>query len=82
MPGTYEKPTYRGLPGLLGLRYERVYTEDIKPGILTRVKYAFNSPEDRERKFRRDALITMQPKEAAEIENILAKETSQTPPAR
>ena len=81
MPGTYEKPTYRGLAGLLGLRYERVYTEDIKPGILTRVKYAFNSTEDRERKFRRDALITMQPKEAAEIENILAEEASRRPPA-
>ena len=70
MPGAYDKPTYRGLAGLLG----RNHTFSSKPSVITRLMYASNSRSDRQRKFRRDALVRMQPKETAEIEAVLIGE--------
>lgn len=74
MPGAYDKPTYRGLAGLLGHRYRRIHTTTSKPSVITRLMNAFNSRSDRQRKFRRDALVRMQPKETAEIEAVLIEE--------
>ena len=74
MPGTYDKPTYRGLAGLLGHRYRRIHTTTSKPSVITRLMNAFNSRSDRQRKFRRDALVRMQPKETAEIGAVLIEE--------
>ena len=74
MPGAYDKPTYRGLAGLLGHRYHRILTTTSKLSVITRMKYAINNRSDRQRKFRRDALVRMQPKETAEIEAVLIGE--------
>jgi hypothetical protein len=74
MPGAYDKPTYRGLAGLLGHRYHRILTTTSKPSVITRMMYAINNRSDRQRKFRRDALVRMQPKETAEIEAVLIGE--------
>ena len=68
MPGQYDKPTYRELARNLGLEYVRVYTSRAKPSLPTRIAYALDSPGDRARKLRRDAIVELTDQE---IDNVV-----------
>mmetsp|Transcript_21614 Transcript_21614/g.53593 ORF Transcript_21614/g.53593 Transcript_21614/m.53593 type:complete len:376 (-) Transcript_21614:80-1207(-) len=74
MPGAYDKPTYRGLASCLGHRYYRLHTATAAPSLFTRMKYAFDSAADRDRKFRRDAQTRMQANETQELAQVILDE--------
>jgi len=84
MPKGYAKDTYMNFAKRLKLRYKRL-TADAdgdkgakagKVSLSTRTKYAFNSKEDKERKFKRDVIIKLHDYDIDSLRDMLSLEAS------
>jgi len=86
MPKGYSKDTYMNFAKRLKLRYKRL-TADAAEGeeganrragkisLSTRMKYAFDSKEDKERKFKRDVIIKLRDDDISSLNDMLLEET-------